>query len=51
MPFEVTAKSLGRHVRLPGHVFQRDRLVILLHDEIVDGADTNALMLAVYGGL
>src|SRR6202011_3747505 len=47
MFLEITAKSLRRHMRLFGSIFQRDGLVILLHDEIVNGADADAFVFAV----
>lgn len=47
MFLKIPAESLWRHVCLFGHIFQGDRLVILLHDIIIDGADPDPFMFAV----
>lgn len=51
MFLEVPAESLRGHVCLTGDVFERDRFVELLHDVVIDGADPDALMLAVGDGM
>ncbi len=51
MFFEISAKCLGGHVGLFGGVIQCDWFIILLHDKIIDGADTDAFMFAVSGRL
>ena len=47
MFFEIAAEGLGCHMSLLCCIFQRDGLIVLLHDKIVDGADTNTFMFAV----
>ena len=51
MFLKVPAEGLWGHMGLFGGIFQRDGFVILLHDEIIDGADADAFVLAVGGGL
>lgn len=49
--FKVPAEGLRSHVRLFGRIFQGNGFIILLHDKIVDGADADAFMFTVGGGL
>jgi len=51
MFLKIAAEGLWGHMGLFGGIFQRDGFVILLHDEIIDGADADAFVLAVGGGL
>ena len=51
MFLKVPAEGLWGHMGLPGCIFQGDGPVILLHDKIIDGADANAFVFAVGGGL
>jgi hypothetical protein len=51
MFFEIAAKGLGRHMGLFCGVLQCDRLIVLLHDEIIDSADADTFVFAVGCGL
>lgn len=51
MFLKIAAEGLRGHMGLFGGIFQRDGFIILLHDEIIDGADADTFMLAVGGRL
>ena len=47
MFLKIPAKSLRGHMGLSGDVFQTDRLIELLHDIVVYGADADTFVFAV----
>lgn len=47
MFLKIAAECLRGHMGLFGGIFQRDGLIILLHDEIIDGADADTFVLAI----
>ncbi len=49
--FKVPAEGLWGHMGLFGGIFQGNGFIILLHDKIVNSADTDAFVLTVGGGL
>lgn len=51
MLLKIAAEGLRGHMGLFGGIFQRDGFVILLHDEIIDGADADTFVFAVGGRL
>ena len=51
MFFKIPAEGLWGHMSLFGGIFQGNGLVVLLHDEVVNGSDANAFMFAIGGRL